>query len=90
VSLANETARAGYGALEFCSSRAGCERDAVLLSQVLPRPGEVDPAIMEKRLELLNDFRSTTAGLDTTLEKTIPVGVTFHRMTNPSIGDYVH
>jgi len=81
VSLASETARAGYGALVFCSSRAGCERDAILISQVLPRPEEVDTTTMEKRLELLDDLRSTSTGLDATLEKIVLVGVAFHRMT---------
>lgn len=79
VSLANETARAGYGALIFCSSRAGCERDAVLVSQVLPRPEEVSTDIMDRRFELLSELRSTSTGLDSTLEKTVPVGVAFHR-----------
>ncbi|TVY30431.1 Helicase and polymerase-containing protein [Lachnellula hyalina] len=78
VSLASETARAGYGALVFCSSRAGCERDAILISQVLPRPEEVDTTTMEKRLELLDDLRSTSTGLDATLEKIVLVGVAFH------------
>ncbi|TVY20266.1 Helicase and polymerase-containing protein TEBICHI [Lachnellula arida] len=78
VSLASDTAKAGYGALVFCSSRAGCERDAILISQVLPRPEEVDTATMDKRMELLNDLRSTSTGLDATLEKTILVGVAFH------------
>lgn len=80
VSLANETARAGYGALVFCSSRAGCERDAELISQVLPRASEVGPQALERRSGLLNDLRSTTTGLDRLLEKTVPVGVAFHRM----------
>jgi DNA polymerase theta len=79
VSLANETARAGYGALIFCSSRAGCERDAVLVSQVLPRPEDVAAEIMDRRFELLSELRSTSTGLDSTLEKTVPVGVAFHR-----------
>jgi replicative superfamily II helicase len=79
VSLANETARAGYGALIFCSSRAGCERDAVLVSQVLPRPEDVATEIMDMRFELLSELRSTSTGLDSNLEKTIPVGVAFHR-----------
>ncbi|RDL36601.1 uncharacterized protein BP5553_05953 [Venustampulla echinocandica] len=78
VSLANETARMGYGALIFCSSRSGCEKDAVLISQVLPRPDEVDADVLDKRIELVNDLRSTSAGLDYTLERTIPVGVAFH------------
>lgn len=79
VSLAYETARAGYGALVFCSSRTGCERDAVLISQVLPRGDEIDELIMEKRRDLLTELRSTTTGLDSILEKTIPIGVAFHR-----------
>lgn len=79
VSLANETARAGYGALVFSSSRAGCERDAILISQVLPAPENMDDFNIEKRFELLNDLRSTATGLDATLEKTIPYGVAFHR-----------
>jgi hypothetical protein len=79
VALSNETARAGYGALVFCSSRVGCEKDAILISQVLPRAKEVDSLTLEKRRDLLNDLRSTTIGLDSTLERTIPVGVAFHR-----------
>lgn len=79
VSLANETARAGYGALVFCSSRVGCERDAVLISQVLPRVNEVDIKTLDRRRDLLNDLRSTSTGLDHILEKTVPVGVAFHR-----------
>jgi replicative superfamily II helicase len=79
VALANETVRAGYGVLVFCSSRVGCERDAVVLSQVLPRGQEVDPLVMERRRDLLDDLRSTATGLDSILEKTILVGVAFHR-----------
>jgi hypothetical protein len=79
VSLANETVRAGYGALVFCSSRLGCEKDAVLISQVLPRPEEVDSATIDKRRDLLNDLRSLSTGLDRILEKTVLTGVAFHR-----------
>lgn len=78
IALANETARAGYGALVFCSSRVGCEKDAILISQVVPRMDEVDCFFVGKRMELLSDLRSTSTGLDSTLEKTIPVGVAFH------------
>ncbi|KAK6587192.1 hypothetical protein PZA11_000482 [Diplocarpon coronariae] len=81
VALANETARAGYGALVFCSSRVGCERDAQLISQVLPQPEQVESLTMDRRRELLNDLRSTNTGLDQVLGKTIPVGVAFHRMS---------
>lgn len=79
VSLANETARAGYGALVFCSSRTGCEKNASLISQVLPRADEVNHVIMDRRRDVLNSLRSTTTGLDHILERTIPLGVAFHR-----------
>lgn len=79
VALSNETARAGYGALVFCSSRVGCEKDAILISQVLPSVADVDPLVAEKRRDLLSDLRSTITGLDPILERTIPAGVAFHR-----------
>lgn len=79
VALANETARAGYGVLVFSSSRAGCESDAVLISRVLPTFAEADPAVQEKRLDLLGDLRSLSTGLDPKLEQSIPSGVAFHR-----------
>ncbi|KAK3300942.1 uncharacterized protein B0H64DRAFT_27338 [Chaetomium fimeti] len=79
VALANETARAGYGVLVFSSSRAGCESDAVLISRVLPTLEEADPAIQEKRLDLLSDLRSLSTGLDPKLKQTIPFGVAFHQ-----------
>ncbi|KAK4165689.1 P-loop containing nucleoside triphosphate hydrolase protein [Cladorrhinum sp. PSN259] len=78
VALANETARAGYGVLVFCSSRAGAEADALLISQTLPILSETPSTIQEKRLDLLNDLRSLATGLDPNLEKTIPSGVAFH------------
>lgn len=82
VALVNETVLAGYGALVFCSSRAGCEADAGLISQTLPIITETDdPELAEKRLDLLTELRSTSTGLDRTLEKTVPRGVAFHRKT---------
>ncbi|KAL2270127.1 hypothetical protein VTJ83DRAFT_2311 [Remersonia thermophila] len=81
VALANETVRDGHGVLVFSGSRVGCESDALLLSQVLPGPEEADPAIQEKRQELLGDLRSLPTGLDPKLGKTIPCGVAFHRLT---------
>jgi replicative superfamily II helicase len=80
VALANETARAGYGALIFCSSRAGCESDALLISQVLPELRELADEVLERRKDLLNELRSTPAGIDHILEKTILRRVAFHRM----------
>lgn len=79
VALACETARAGYGALVFCSSRTGCEFDASLISRAMPDPDEVGPETISKRADLLHDLRNTTTGLDAMLEKTVPRGVAFHR-----------
>ncbi|KAK4447536.1 DNA polymerase theta [Podospora aff. communis PSN243] len=78
VALANETVRAGYGALVFSSSRAGCESDAVLISRALPTFQEASPAIQEGRADLLSDLRSLSTGLDPKLEQTIPSGAAFH------------
>ncbi|KAG4027322.1 hypothetical protein MFRU_031g00700 [Monilinia fructicola] len=78
VALANETARSGYGVLVFCSSRLGCERDAIVISQVLPSRDAVNPILMNRRHDLLNDLRNTSSGLDHVLEKTVPMGVAFH------------
>lgn len=78
VALANETARAGYGALVFASSRAGCEADSLIISRVMPTLTEMDVDIQERRTDLLGDLRSLPGGLDPTLEQTIPNGVAFH------------
>ncbi len=82
VSLATETALSGYGVLVFCSSRAGCESDALIISQALPEPtpsSTPDPcSITERRAELLSELRSSATGLDPTLERTVLHGVAFH------------
>ncbi|KAJ4422146.1 hypothetical protein N0V82_003230 [Gnomoniopsis sp. IMI 355080] len=78
VALANETARAGYGALVFASSRAGCEADSLMISRVMPTFSEMDVDVQEKRTDLLGDLRSLPGGLDPTLAQTIPNGVAFH------------
>lgn len=80
VALANETARSGYGALVFASTRAGAESDALLISRVMPSFTEADLDIQGKRIDLLGDLRSLNTGLDRALEQTIPRGVGFHRM----------
>jgi DNA polymerase theta len=79
VSLAVDTARAGYGALVFCSSRKGCETDARLISYAMPALQDISTHVFEKRSDLLCELRSTASGLDSTLEQTIPFGVGFHR-----------
>ncbi|KAI0410319.1 P-loop containing nucleoside triphosphate hydrolase protein [Xylaria grammica] len=78
VALANETVRSGYGVLVFCSSRQGCESDARFISRVLPQANELDPSVIEKRLDLLGDLRSLSMDLDPNLAETIPAGVAFH------------
>jgi replicative superfamily II helicase len=79
VALANETARARYGALIFCSRRAGCESDALLINQVLPELRELADEVLERRKDLLNELRSAPTVIDHILEKAIPRGVAFHR-----------
>lgn len=88
VALANETARSGYGALVFASTRAGCESDALLISRVMPSFNEADLKVQERRIDLLGNLRSLSTGLDRTLEQTIPRGVGFHRRCVCSIARY--
>ncbi len=78
VALAVETARSGYGALVFSSSRAMCESDALLISRAMALPAELNPAALDRRSDLLSDLRSLDVGLDRTLAQTVPVGVAFH------------
>lgn len=77
VALAVETAVSGYGALVFAGSRAICESDALLISRAMP--AELDPAKVERRVELLNELRSLPIEVDRVLEQTVPYGVAFHR-----------
>ncbi|KAJ0164268.1 DNA polymerase theta [Colletotrichum tanaceti] len=79
VSLASETARAGYGALVFASSRYGCENDARWIARVMPTQDELDPDLVEERVDLLAELRSLGTGLDPVLEETVPMGVAFHQ-----------
>ncbi|KAK6206086.1 hypothetical protein LQW54_007921 [Pestalotiopsis sp. IQ-011] len=78
VALTDETVRAGFGVLIFCSSRVGCESDARIVSLVLPAPEELDDVTAEKRADLLADLRSLPSGLDPVLAETVPAGVAFH------------
>ncbi|KAK1636704.1 DEAD/DEAH box helicase [Colletotrichum phormii] len=78
ISLASETAKAGYGALVFASSRYGCEADARWIAKVMPTQDELDPGLVEKRVELMAELRSLGTGIDPVLEETVPMGVAFH------------
>jgi DNA polymerase theta len=79
VSLAVETATAGYGALVFCGSRHACQTNSVLISDAMPPPSDVDPELLDKRLDLLAELQSLPCGLDPVFQATIIKGVAFHR-----------
>lgn len=79
VSLTHETAMNGYGVLVFAGSRGMCETDARIISRVMPQLDELDETIRAKRLEILDELRSLSTGLDHVLEETILFGVAFHR-----------
>lgn len=83
VTLAHETALAGFGVLVFAGSRGICESDARWISRVMPEPYEVPQALVDKRLDLLSDLRSLPTGLDPVLEETVLHGVAFHRKPLP-------
>ncbi|KAK1473817.1 DEAD/DEAH box helicase [Colletotrichum abscissum] len=70
VSLASETANAGYGALVFASSRYGCEADARWIAKVMPALDELESGLVEKRTELMAELRSLGTGIDPVLEET--------------------
>ena len=78
VSLAVETARAGYGALIFCSGRQGCQSTASLVSEAMPVLSDVDEKTLDRRKDVISDLRSLPIGLDDTLDKTVMKGVAFH------------
>ena len=80
VSLAIETAAAGYGALVFCGGRQGCQSMAALISEAMPCGLAVDEGILDKRKDVIGELRSLPVGLDETLAKTIIRGVAFHRL----------
>lgn len=78
VSLAIETAKAGYGALIFCSGRQGCQSTASLVGEAMPVLSDVDEKTLDRRKDVISDLRSLPVGLDDTLDKTVMKGVAFH------------
>lgn len=78
VTLAHETASAGYGALVFAGSRSVCEADARWISRVMPPPHELESVLLDKRMDLLGELRSLNTGIDPVLEETVLFGVAFH------------
>lgn len=79
VALACETASAGFGALVFAGSRGICESDARWISRAMPQANQLDPGVLDKRVDLLSDLRSLSTGLDPVLGETVLYGVAFHR-----------
>jgi replicative superfamily II helicase len=79
VSLAVETATAGFGALIFCGSRQACQMNAQLISEAMSPPSKLDAELLERRLDLLAELRSLPCGLDPVFQGTIIKGVAFHR-----------
>lgn len=79
VTLAHETASAGYGVLVFAGSRSMTESVARCISRVMPDISEIHETILEKRIDLLDELRSLPTGLDHVLEETVLFGVAFHR-----------
>ena len=79
ISLATETARSGYGALVFCSSRQACQTVATLVSEAMPPAQEMGDDVLDRRKEVLSKLRSTPVGLDDGLKNLIIRGVAFHR-----------
>ncbi|KAF9774907.1 hypothetical protein IL306_007040 [Fusarium sp. DS 682] len=79
VTLAHETAVAGFGALVFAGSRGMCESDARWISRVMPQPHELKVDVVDRRMDLLGELRSLNTGVDPVLEETVLYGVAFHR-----------
>ena len=78
VSLAVETAKAGFGALIFCSGRQGCQSTASLVSETMPELSDVNEELLDHRRNVISELRSLPVGLDDTLDKTVMKGVAFH------------
>lgn len=77
VALTIETTVAGHGALVFCSSRAGVERMAVLISEAMPTESWSDET-WGRRQDVLASLRALPDGFEEVLSKTIVAGVGFH------------
>ncbi|KAK6704253.1 hypothetical protein SNK05_008187 [Fusarium graminearum] len=79
VTLACETAVAGFGALVFAGSRGMCESDARWITRAMPAPHELRIDVVDRRMDLLGELRSLNTGLDPVLEETVLYGVAFHQ-----------
>ncbi|XP_047434513.1 DNA polymerase theta [Mugil cephalus] len=88
VSLCYETVRDGHSVLLFCPSKNWCEKLADSIAREFynlrraDRQGEAEPqpvCLDQKGLvDVIAQLRRTPAGLDPTLQRTVPWGVAFH------------
>lgn len=85
ISLACETAVAGYGVLVFCGSRQSCQTNALLISEAMPEVSQLEPHILERRLDLIAELQSLPCGLDPIFQNTIMSGVAFYRKRDSSL-----
>ena len=79
VALAIETAQAGYGSLVFCGGRQICQQTAALVSEAMPMDSS-NSDVLNRRKDVINELRSLSVGADEVLERTMLLGVAFHRM----------
>ena len=76
VALAIETAKAGFGAVVFCSGRQSCQATATLIADAMLY--KVDEVVLNRREDVIGELRNLFVGLDEILGKTIIRGVAFH------------
>ncbi|XP_048133161.1 helicase and polymerase-containing protein TEBICHI isoform X1 [Rhodamnia argentea] len=80
VELCNEVVQEGHSILIFCSSRKGCESTARHVTKFL-RKFSVNLQNSDKFTDIaaaIDALRRSPAGLDPTLEETLPSGVAYH------------
>ena len=77
VALSVETAREGFGALVFCSSRLGAERMAGLIAAAMPSD-HLPEDVLNDRAELIASLQTLPDGFESVFSKTVPAGVGVH------------
>ena len=81
LSLAIEVACEGHSVLVFCPSKQKCEVCAESIAyafDVSKDSFQVKNSVIDERNRLIAELRICPSGLDSTLAKTIPMGVAYH------------
>ncbi|KAL5850413.1 hypothetical protein ACOSQ3_008468 [Xanthoceras sorbifolium] len=81
VELCNEVVQEGHSVLIFCSSRKGCESTARHVSKFLKKISVNAHRSDGESIDIvsaIDTLRRCPAGLDPTLEETLPAGVGYH------------